>query len=57
MIARRVDPHVTLTADGQSAVLITTAKRVAVDNQFTIFLFVVLPSNPEDNIWAVPFIL
>ena len=57
MITRRVDPHVTLTADGQSAVLITTAKRVAVDNQFTIFLFVVLSSNPEDNIWAVPFIL
>lgn len=57
MITRRVDPHVTLTADGQSAVLITTAKQVAVDNQFTIFLFVVLPSNPEDNIWAVPFIL
>ena len=57
MITRRVDPHVTLTAVGQSAVLITTAKQVAVDNQFTIFLFVVLPSNPEDNIWAVPFIL
>lgn len=57
MITRRVDPHVTLTAVGQSAVLITTAKRVAVDNQFAIFLFVVLPSNPEDNIWAVPFIL
>ena len=57
MITRRVDPHVTLTADGQSAVLITTAKQVAVDNQFAIFLFVVLPSNPEDNIWAVPFFL
>lgn len=57
MITRRVDPHVTLTADGQSAVLITTAKRVAVENQFAIFLFVVLSSNPEDNIWAVPLFL
>lgn len=57
MITRRVDPHVTLTAVGQSAVLITTAKQVAVDNQFAIFLFVVLSSNPEDNIWAVPLFL